>query len=98
MDTPLNGQQLQAIQKHAQDALQVAIEALQLRKWAVEQAFTITSAFINADGRYPAYSMDEKGHVERLSFLGDPMGLATAVYDFVSKAAVVRVDITGGGK
>lgn len=38
-DNPLNAQQLQRIQQDASAALQVAIDRMQLRKWAVEQAF-----------------------------------------------------------
>jgi hypothetical protein len=85
MDTPLNGQQLQAIQKQAQDALQVAIEALQLRKWAVEQAFAVIGSLnsVKADG---------------VVKINDPIALTEWIYGFVSKAAVVRVDITGAGK
>ena len=37
-DNPLNAQQLQAIRNEASAALQAAVDKMQLRKWAVEQA------------------------------------------------------------
>jgi hypothetical protein len=94
-DNHLNAQQIQHLQKQTEAALQQTVANMQLRKWAVEQAFMVTSLFINADGRHPAYQMDEKGHVERLPPLGDPMALAEAVYEFVSKSATVKVEIGG---
>lgn len=84
----LNGAQLQLIQKQAQDALQLAVESLQLRKWAVEQTVAVMSCC----------------HDKGIGLLGDSgqpvsvLGLFNAIYDFVSQAAVVRVDVTGGGK
>ena len=77
-DNPLNAQQLQAIRNEASAALQAAVDKMQLRKWAVEQAFaSINSPYMTiTDGR-PI----------------DPMDVAEAIYDFVSQAAVVKVDI-----
>ena len=68
-DNPLNAQQLQAVRNEAAAALQAAVDKMQLRKWAVEQAL--------ANG----YS-----HQELVT-------IAQAIYDFVSQAAVVKVDI-----
>ena len=68
-DNPLNAQQLQAIRNEAAAALQAAVDKMQLRKWAVEQALK------------NGYSHQEL------------MTIAQAVYDFVSQAAVVKVDI-----
>jgi hypothetical protein len=77
-DNPLNAQQLQAIRNEASAALQAAVDRMQLRKWAVEQAFaSINSPYMTiTDGR-PI----------------DPMDVAAAIYDFVSQSAVVKVDI-----
>jgi hypothetical protein len=84
----LNAGQLQQIQRQASEALQVAVDKMQLRKWAVEQAFTVCSSINNS--RHPG----EKPQVGPQ----DAMVLATAVYDFVSQAAAVRVELPGGGK
>ena len=43
-DNPLNAQQLQAIRNEASAALQAAVDKMQLRKWAVEQALMITTS------------------------------------------------------
>ena len=88
-DNPLNAQQLQAIRNEASAALQAAVDKMQLRKWAVEQAFMITTS-LNAAIERPAPT--EPGPVPRLT-INDPMALAEAVYAFVSQAAVVKVDI-----
>ena len=37
-DSPLNAQQLQAIRNEAAAAVRAAVDEIQLRKWAVEQA------------------------------------------------------------
>ena len=37
-DNPLNAQQLQAIRNEAAAAVRAAVDEMQLRKWAVEQA------------------------------------------------------------
>jgi Fe-S cluster biosynthesis and repair protein YggX len=43
-DNPLNAQQIQQIQNEASKALQVAIDKMQLRKWAIEQAFMLATS------------------------------------------------------
>ena len=88
-DSPLNAQQLQAIRNEAQAALQAAVDKMQLRKWAVEQAFTVVAS-LKAVMERPTPT--EPGPVPRLT-INDPMALAEAIYDFVSQAAVVKVDI-----
>jgi hypothetical protein len=97
-DNPLNAQQLQAVQKQAQDALKVAVESMQLRKWAVEQAFSVVNSLAGSLGPNPPYRFDDKTNTSTLLLPMDPVALAAAVYDFVSHAAVVRVDVSGGGK
>ena len=80
----LNAGQLQQIQKQAQDALKLAVDSLQLRKWAVEQAFSLVSSCNS--------TIDPETTMPVLTFT-DPMALANSVYDFVAQAAVVKVDI-----
>jgi hypothetical protein len=85
-DNPLNAQQIQQIQNEASKALQAAVDRLQLRKWAVEQAFELyCSPNILAKPPLP--------HTAGGNPALDPMTLANAVYDFVVKAAVVKVEI-----
>lgn len=85
-NTNLNAAQLQRIQHDALAALQVAIDRMQLRKWAVEQAFAIAASYNRS-----AVETDQEGMV----IYPEPMKLAVAVYDFVSQAAVVKVDVSG---
>ena len=92
-DTNLNAAQLQHIQNEASKALQLAVDKMQLRKWAVEQAFSVVS-LLNALIKKPT----DSGHPTPRLTINDPMALAAAVYDFVSQAGVVRVDVTGGSK
>ena len=89
MDTPLNGQQLQQIQNETTKALQVAVDRMQLRKWAVEQAANMVCS-----PSFQGYMVEADGS----KLPTDVCLLSQWFYDFVSKAAVVRVDITGAGK
>ncbi len=84
MNEHINAGQLQQIQNRAQDALRVAIEGMQLRKWSVEQAFGICSQLNGLKLAQPT---------EVPPAVNDPMALAAAVYDFVSQAAVVKFEI-----
>ena len=68
-DNPLTARQLEQIRNEAAAALQAAVDKMQLRKWAVEQAL-------------------ENGYSHQ-----ELMTIAQAIYDFVSQAAVVKVDI-----
>ena len=76
-DNPLTAQQLQAIRNEAAAALQAAVDRMQLRKWAVEQAF----ASINS----PYMTVTEGRPI-------DPMDVAKAVYDFVSQPANIKIE------
>ena len=86
-DNPLNAQQLQAIRNEAAAAVRAAVDEMQLRKWAVEQAFAVVAS-LKAVIERPTPT--EPGPVPRLT-INDPMALAEAVYAFVSQAAVVKV-------
>jgi hypothetical protein len=82
-DQHLNAGQLQQIQKQASDALQLAVDRMHLRKWAVEQTVELIKC------------CHESG-IGLLSDSGMPvsvMGLFNAVFDFVSKDAIVKVDL-----
>ena len=85
---PFDAQQLQAIRNEASAALQAAVDKMQLRKWAVEQAFAVVAS-LKAVIERPTPT--EPGPVP--TTINDPMALAEAVYAFVSQAAVVKVDI-----
>ena len=68
-NTNLNAAQIQRIQQDASAALQATIVQMQLRKWAIEQAFAAVGS------------------------TGNPIQVARDIYDFVSQAAVVKVDV-----
>ena len=72
-DNHLNAQQIQRIQQDASAALQTAIDRMQLRKWAIEQAFAAVGS------------------------TGNPMQVARDIYDFVSEAIVVKMDVGNDG-
>ena len=86
-DRPLNAQQLKQIQDNANLQLGKIVEQLQLRKWAVEQAFTsvvepkVISVEPNDRGSpIPVYSKPT-----------DPIALAAAIYDFVVQPATLKL-------
>lgn len=81
-DNRLNAQQLQRIQQDASAALQVAIDRMQLRKWAIEQVFTLMT------------SPNLKDWLSRDAAPDEIVDIAKGVYDFVSQAAVVKVDVS----
>ena len=87
-DNPLNAQQLQAIRNEAAAALQATVDKMQLRKWAVEQAFMVTAS-LKAVIERPTPT--EPGPVPRLT-INDPMALAKAIYDFVSQPANIKIE------
>ena len=80
-DNPLTAQQLQAIRNEASASLQAAVDRMQLRKWAVEQAFILMT------------STNLKDWMSRDEAPDDVMAVVNGIYEFVSKAAVVKVDI-----
>ena len=80
-DNRLNAQQLQRIQQDASATLKAAIDRMQLRKWAVEQAFILMT------------SPNLKDWLSRDEAPDEIMDIAKAIYDFVSQAAVVKVDV-----
>ncbi len=78
MNEHLNSAQLLQIQKAANEAMQVAVDKMQLRKWAVEQSIIVTCS---------------PSGIRNLKNPSDPIELALAIYDFISQAAVVKVEI-----
>ena len=86
-DNPLNAQQLQAIRNEAAAALQAAVDKMQLRKWSVEQAIAayLSSNKLVSDAQFT----DDTP----LVFYSEPMKLAQAIYDFVSQAANIKIEI-----
>jgi hypothetical protein len=82
----LNAQQIQAYEKRLSEQLSAAIAAMNLRKWAVEQAFT---AFISTGPAYPI--VDSNLKTTPTITYQDPMRLAAAIYDFIVQPANVKV-------
>jgi hypothetical protein len=82
----LNSAQLQQIERRAQEAIQAAVDNMQLRKWSIEQAFTLCHSTTVLEQYTP--TMGTAATV-------DPMTLAKAVYAFVSQPTAVKVEIGG---
>lgn len=88
----LNAQQIQAYEKRLSEQLSAAIAAMNLRKWAVEQAFSALSSGNGGAWRYPPYIIEGKsGHAEPVEGYPDPMALAAAIYDFIVQPTNVKV-------
>ena len=86
-DNPLNARQLEQIRNEAAAAVQAAVDKMQLRKWAVEQAIAayLSSNKLVADAQFT----DDTP----LVFYSEPMKLAQAIYDFVSQPANIKIEI-----
>lgn len=79
---PLNGQQMQALQKQYHEALMGIGRDIELRKYAIDQAFRLASASNGARDGVVTYH--------------DPVALAKAIHDFITlPAAEVKVTISG---
>lgn len=86
-DNPLNAQQLQQIQANAERQMQQIVAAMNLRKWAVEQAFEAFSSTSRLMETPTQGKPPDGAYV-------DPLAMAAAIYDFVSQPANVKIELS----
>jgi hypothetical protein len=74
--SPLTSPQLSQLQQHYESQLSKIVSSMNLRKWAIEQAFGVCASLQGATqppvGNGPVV------------LINDPMALAAAVYEFIT--------------